>query len=87
MNKKVKMKLVGLDGNISSIMGAFGKEARRQGWSKKKIWEVLDDAMMGDYNHFLATIATNVDEPEDSEDDEWQNDEDDDDEWENWVDA
>jgi len=31
MNKKVKLTLVGIDGNAYSIMGAFQKAARRQG--------------------------------------------------------
>ena len=34
MVKKVKMQLVGLDGNAFSLMGAFQREARRQGWTQ-----------------------------------------------------
>jgi hypothetical protein len=62
--KKVSMQLVGIDGNAFSIMGAFSSNARRQGWTSQEIKSVLDEAMSGDYNHLLATIASNVDEPE-----------------------
>ncbi len=58
------MQLVGIDGNAFSIMGAFSSNARRQGWTSEEIKSVLDEAMSGDYNHLLATIASNVDEPE-----------------------
>jgi len=54
---KVKLTLVGLDGNAFSIMGAFSTAARRQGFDKKYIDDILADAMSGDYNHLLATIA------------------------------
>jgi len=58
--KKVKMKLVGLDGNAFSIMGAFRKNAIKQGWTIEQVNAVLDEAMMGDYNHLLQTIIKNV---------------------------
>jgi hypothetical protein len=68
-SKKVKMQLVGLDGNAYSVMGAFQQEARRQGWTKEEIDKVLNEAMSGDYNHLLATIIENVDMPDEDEDD------------------
>jgi hypothetical protein len=69
---KVKMQLVGIDGNAFSIMGAFKSAARNQGWSQEEIKSVLAEAMKGDYNHLLATIATNVDDSDfdDIEDEE-----------------
>jgi len=67
--KKVKLELVGLDGNAFSIMGAFQKAARQQGWTPEEYKKVLDEAMTGDYNHLLATIMDNTESPE-SEDDE-----------------
>ena len=54
--KRVSLELVGINGNAFAIMGAFGKAAREQGWSKEEIDAVLDDARSGDYNHLLATI-------------------------------
>jgi hypothetical protein len=54
--KKVKMQLVGIDGNAFSVMGNFQQNARRQGWSNEEINEVIDKAMSGDYDNLLATI-------------------------------
>ena len=59
---KVKMKLVGLDGNAFSILGAFQKEARKQGWDSSSIKSVIDEATSGDYDHLLRTIISNVEE-------------------------
>lgn len=56
------MQLVGLDGNAFSIMGAFQKNARKQGWTTDEINAVLNEAKNGDYNHLLATIMDNVDD-------------------------
>ena len=67
MKKKVKMQLVGLDGNAFSIMGAFHRNARRQGWTRKEISVVIKECMSGDYDHLLATIMDNVEELEDEE--------------------
>ena len=69
MNKKVKLELVGLDGNAYSLMGAFQRAARQQGWSPDEIKVVLDDCMSGDYNHLLATLSNNTDSPDEDEDD------------------
>ena len=55
-NKKVKLKLVGLDGNSFSLMGAFQRQARKEGWSKEEIDQVLDEGRSGDYNHLLSTL-------------------------------
>lgn len=55
--KKVKLKMVGLDGNAFSILGAFRRQATKEKWSKEEIQEVLDQAMSGDYSHLISTIA------------------------------
>lgn len=55
--KKVKLNLVGLDGNAFSIMGAFQNQARKEKWTQQEIKAVLDKAMSGDYNNLLKTIA------------------------------
>jgi len=88
-SKKVKMQLVGLDGNAFVIMGTWRSNALRQGWSQEEVRAVLDEAQSGDYDHLLATIAMNTTEPDapkywDEEDDE--DDEDDEDEDGNQVD-
>jgi hypothetical protein len=52
---KVKLDLVGLDGNAFSIMGAFQKAARRQHWTPSEIKAVVTEMQSDDYNHLLAT--------------------------------
>jgi len=72
--KKVKMELVGLDGNAFAIMGTWRSNALRQGWSQEEVRAVLKEAQSGDYDHLLATIAMNTTEPDvvwDDEDDDW----------------
>lgn len=59
MKNKVKLNLVGIDGNAFVIMGAFKVAAKQAGWSKIEIDEVLNEAMSGDYDHLLATIMDN----------------------------
>lgn len=61
--KKVNLKLVGLDGNAYSIMGAFQRQAKKEGWSKEEINKVLDDAMSKDYNHLLSVISNHCNNP------------------------
>lgn len=55
--KKIKLKMVGLDGNAFAVLGAFQRQARSEGWSQTEIKEVLDRAMSGDYSHLISTIA------------------------------
>lgn len=57
VDKTVKMKLVGLDGNVFMLMGTFSREARRQGWTANEIQAVIDQAQAGgNYANFLATL-------------------------------
>ena len=85
--KKVKMELVGLDGNAFVIMGAWRINALRQGWSQEEVRAVLKEAQSGDYNHLLATIAMNTTEPDDLDyEDEDEDDFEDEDEDGNQVD-
>ena len=57
---KVKLNLVGVNGNAFAIMGAFKGAAKEQGWSKERIREVLDEAISSDYDHLLHIILKNV---------------------------
>lgn len=59
--KKVNLNLVGLDGNAFSLMGAFQKQAKREGWEKSEIDEVLEKAKSGDYNNLVATLSDHCD--------------------------
>jgi hypothetical protein len=67
---KVRMRLVGEDGNAFAIMGRFRRAARDAGWSAEEISDVLEEAMAGDYDHLLATMMEHVDEPRDGEEDD-----------------
>jgi hypothetical protein len=68
MTKKVKLTLVGIDGNAFSLMGAFKGAARKQGWTQDEIKVVLDKCMSSDYNQLLCTLMDNtVSEDEDEE--------------------
>jgi hypothetical protein len=57
VNKSVKLKLVGLDGNAFVLLGAFQQAARRQGWTADEIKKVLDECMTNDYDHLLCTLS------------------------------
>jgi hypothetical protein len=65
VGKKVKMNLVGLDGNAFSLMGEFSRNAKRQGWSKEEIDVVLQKCMSGDYDNLLSTLVEHTEETDD----------------------
>jgi len=58
--KKVKMKLVGMDGNAFSILGRFSEAARKQGWPEEEIVRVRKEAVGGDYDNLLGVISDNI---------------------------
>jgi hypothetical protein len=60
--KKVKLTLIGLDGNAFALMGAFSQAARRQGWTPEEIKKVLNECMKGDYDHLLNTLSDHCEE-------------------------
>lgn len=62
MENKVKLVLVGLDGNAFSILGAFKRAARQQGFPREWTDGIVREAMSGDYDHLLATIASNCED-------------------------
>ena len=68
--KKVKLNLVGLDGNAFSLMGAFTKQARREKWTPEEIKIVMDECQAGDYDHLLATLMKYCDEDREDEDED-----------------
>lgn len=63
--KKVKLALLGLDGNAFSLIGAFRRQARREGWTPEEIKVVTDKCMEGDYNHLLCTLMEHCEDPDD----------------------
>lgn len=61
---KVKLKLIGEDGNAFSIIARFSQAAKRQGWSKEEVDKVIAEATSDDYDHLLQTIMANIDDEE-----------------------
>jgi hypothetical protein len=55
-SRQVTLDLIGLDGNAFALMGAFQKQARKEGWSDWEIDEVLEECKSGDYDHLLMTL-------------------------------
>ena len=53
-------------------MGAFSRQAKKEGWSKDEIDIVLGNCMRGDYDHLLCVL---MDHCEISDEDEWPDDE------------
>lgn len=60
--KKVKLRLVGLDGNAYALLGAFKRRAQVEGWEAEEILAVLEEAKAGDYNHLLRTLMAVTEE-------------------------
>lgn len=65
--KKVKLTLVGLDGNAFYLMGAFANAAREQGFDDSYINDVMNRCKSGDYNNLLCVL---MDACEDSDEDD-----------------
>ena len=65
IGKKIKLELVGLNGNAFSLMGAFTKQARKEGWTPEEIKEVMDECQKGAYDHLLRTLMEHCEGEED----------------------
>jgi len=72
LNKKVCLNLVGLDGNAFALMGAFSREAKRQGWDSDEIQMVIDECKSGDYDHLLFTLIQYTEAGYMKEDEEYE---------------
>ena len=62
INKSVNLSLEGLNGNAFALMGAFQKQARKEGWTQEEIKAVLDEAKISDYD-YLVFVLSNHCEP------------------------
>jgi len=56
MPKKITLNLIGLNGNAFSILGAFSKQARKEGWSEEDINHVTTLAKASDYDNLLRVM-------------------------------
>ena len=62
-DKKVKMTLVGLDGNAFSLIGAFSTEARKQGWSADEVGTVRKALLSSkSYDQLLSVLIAHTEE-------------------------
>jgi hypothetical protein len=68
--KTVKLDLAELDGNAFALMGAFQRQARKEGWLQAEINEVLEECKSGDYAHLLYTLSRHCDDHCEAEDEE-----------------
>jgi hypothetical protein len=66
INKTVNLDLIGKDGNAYMIMGLFGAQAKKEGWSRKEIDAVIEEAKSKDYNHLLMTIQNHCEVKEEN---------------------
>lgn len=57
---KIKVKLVGEDGNAFAIMGNVSKAMRKAGLTQDQIKEYMKEAMSGDYNNLLQVTMKYV---------------------------
>ncbi len=57
--KKLKLSLVGLDGNVFALIGAFRRQAKKEQWTADEISAVTDKAMSGNYSQAVATLMEN----------------------------
>jgi len=69
--KKVKGCLVGIDGNAYCLMGYFQQQARRQGWSKDEIDQVITEAKSLNYDHLVTTLDSYLELEELRDDDNY----------------
>jgi hypothetical protein len=65
--KRVKLELVGLDGNAFVLLGAFSGQARREGWTQEEINAVLTDVKSSNYDHLLQVLIAHCDSPDDAD--------------------
>ena len=61
--KKIQLRLTAIDGNPFCLMGAFQRQARREGWTKEEITLVLADCQSSNYNHLLQVLIAHCDDP------------------------
>jgi hypothetical protein len=65
MVRKVRLTLLGLNGNAFNLLGQFQRAAREQGWPADQIKAVIEEATSADYDHLLCTLIKHT-EPTDS---------------------
>jgi hypothetical protein len=62
--KKMRLRLIGLDGNAFALLAAFRAQARKEGWTAPEIDAVLTEATKADYSHLLVVLDAHFEEPQ-----------------------
>ena len=69
---KVKFNMdLNIDGNAFSVLGAFSREAKRNGWTKDEIEEWMVDATSKDYDHLLQCVVKWVEDDEEYDEEKY----------------
>ena len=56
--KTVNLDLMDFDGNAFSLLGAFLRQAKHEGWTPEEIKAVTDEAKSGDYDHLVRVLGS-----------------------------
>ena len=56
VEKTITLDLEGTNANAFAIMGAFKRQAEREGWSQDEINIVFKQAKSDDYDHLVSTL-------------------------------
>lgn len=56
MADKLNLQLEGKDGNAFYLMGYAQRVARKKGWTKEEIDDLIIKCTSGDYNHLLQVL-------------------------------
>lgn len=69
VDKKVKMQMVGMDGNIFMVLGQWQRHAKRQEWTEEEITKVRSAVMQGGsgYDGALGLIIEHTEETDEEE--------------------
>lgn len=62
--KTINLDLCAIDGNAFTLLGAFSRQAKREGWTPEEIKAVMDDAKSGNYSHLIRVLDDHC-EPQD----------------------
>jgi hypothetical protein len=65
VDKTINLELVGLDGNAFYLMGAFRKQAHKEGWTRDEIDLVIEKAKSGDYYNLIRVLDEHCEVKED----------------------
>lgn len=60
--KRVPMRADDLDGSACAVLGRFERRARLHGWSEDEVDRVVREALAGDQDHLLRTVAGHIDD-------------------------